>query len=224
MGMRTGSRASVNKRGDSNTSWTQPADEVWEGCWKDELCREGVQVGPPQVRGLQRAPFLQRWLRSRGSRVSVSSGGGYQVSPFRNGTRQWMLMLPRLWRQWSSTRANCVPPSTSEKSYHYNSSPSRRSGHDVREYQFGTSGLQPMYRHKTRGKIEYKSRKIMIFRQKTVIKETRGVVWWPHRRVRWFACLQDCWITTTVHIADRCQHPLRLPLFEILSFVKINIL
>jgi hypothetical protein len=20
---------------------------VWEGCWKHELCREGVQVGPP---------------------------------------------------------------------------------------------------------------------------------------------------------------------------------
>ena len=32
----------------------------WEGCWKHELRREGVQVGLPQVREVQRDVFLQR--------------------------------------------------------------------------------------------------------------------------------------------------------------------
>ena len=32
----------------SNTYWSQLVVEVWEGCWNHELCREGVQVVPPQ--------------------------------------------------------------------------------------------------------------------------------------------------------------------------------
>jgi hypothetical protein len=26
-------------------------------------------------------------------------------------------------------------------------------------------------------------------------------VWWLHHRITWFACLQDCWLTTTANIA-----------------------
>ena len=36
------------------------------------------------------------------------------------------------------------------------------SGHDVSEYELDTSGLQPMFHHKNRGKIDEKSRKIMM--------------------------------------------------------------
>jgi hypothetical protein len=46
--MRTGSRALVTEGGDARACWTNLAAEVWEGCWKHELCREGVQVGRPK--------------------------------------------------------------------------------------------------------------------------------------------------------------------------------
>ena len=47
VGMRTGSRALVIKGGDARASWTQQTAEVWEGCGKHELRREGVHIGPP---------------------------------------------------------------------------------------------------------------------------------------------------------------------------------
>jgi hypothetical protein len=40
------------------------------------------------------------------------------------------------------------------------------SGHDVSEYEFGASGLPPMFHHNNRGKIDETPRKIMIFRKK----------------------------------------------------------
>ena len=51
MGMCTVSRALITEGGVSHVSWTQLTADVWEDFWKHE-CREGVQVGPPQVRGV----------------------------------------------------------------------------------------------------------------------------------------------------------------------------
>ena len=41
--MCTDSRALVTEGG----SWTQLTADVWEGCWKYEIRREGVHIGPP---------------------------------------------------------------------------------------------------------------------------------------------------------------------------------
>ncbi len=49
VGMCTGSPALVTKGGESGVSWTLLVAEVWEGCWKQHLRRERVQVGFPQV-------------------------------------------------------------------------------------------------------------------------------------------------------------------------------
>ena len=41
--------------------WTLLTAKVWQGCWKQQLRRE-VQVGRPQVRGVQGAALWERWL------------------------------------------------------------------------------------------------------------------------------------------------------------------
>ncbi len=58
--MCTGSRSMVTEGAQTGVSWTLLAVEVWEGSWNHELCREGVQGGHPQVRGVQRGPFWGR--------------------------------------------------------------------------------------------------------------------------------------------------------------------
>ncbi len=43
----------VTTGGETGASWTLLGVEVWQGCWKQQLRREEVQVGHPQVRGVQ---------------------------------------------------------------------------------------------------------------------------------------------------------------------------
>jgi hypothetical protein len=38
----------VTVEGESGASWTLLTDEVWQGSWNQQLCREEVQVGHPQ--------------------------------------------------------------------------------------------------------------------------------------------------------------------------------
>ncbi len=51
------SRTLVTEGGEVGVSWTLLTPEVWEDSWKQQLRREGVQVGCPQVRGVQGPPF-----------------------------------------------------------------------------------------------------------------------------------------------------------------------
>jgi hypothetical protein len=40
----------VTGEGKTGVSWTLPTDEIRQGSWKEQLRREEVQVGHPQVR------------------------------------------------------------------------------------------------------------------------------------------------------------------------------
>jgi hypothetical protein len=51
------------------------------------------------------------------------------------------------------------------------------SGHDVSEYELGSSGLPPMFHHNNRGKIDENPRKIIIF-----VKTKKLLVWFDDPR------------------------------------------
>jgi hypothetical protein len=50
----------LTEGGVAGASWTLLVSEVRQGSWKQQLCREEVQGGRPQVRGAQGGAFWEQ--------------------------------------------------------------------------------------------------------------------------------------------------------------------
>jgi hypothetical protein len=55
-----GSRALVTAGGEAGASWTLLSAEIRQGSGKQQVRREEVRVGHPQVRGVQGGAFWER--------------------------------------------------------------------------------------------------------------------------------------------------------------------
>ncbi len=98
-GIRTGSRALVTEGTQAGASWTLLDSEVWEGSWNHELCREGVQGGHPQVRGVQRGILMLPRIRWQWSSTLQSCALSASTS------EKWYHYSSRRWRVETSERA-----------------------------------------------------------------------------------------------------------------------